>query len=89
MKQNSTHRYDRTVLLGVERVEAPVVVTSNELDERLAEVYGRPPACRLLEGLGRHPGAAPLGDDGSFIDGAVAAGQAAVAASGVAPRTLR
>jgi 3-oxoacyl-[acyl-carrier-protein] synthase-3 len=89
MKQNSTHRYDRTVLLGVERVEAPVVVTSNELDERLAEVY-RKTGLRagLLEGLVGIRERRRWADDGSFIDGAVAAGQAAVAASGVAPEDI-
>ena len=48
MTQNSTHRYERTVVLGVERIEAPVVVTSEELDERLGEVYRRP---RMRAGL--------------------------------------
>ena len=89
MKQNSTHRYDRTVLLGVERVEAPVVITSAELDERLADVYERTRMrAGLLEGLVGIRERRRWADDGSFIDGAVAAGRAALAASGVAAEDI-
>ena len=85
MTQNSTHRYDRTVLLGVERVEAPVVVTSAELDDRLVDVYQRTGLrAGMLEGLVGIRERRRWADDGSFIDGAVAAGRAALAASGVA-----
>ena len=84
--QNSTRRYERTVMLGVERVEAPEVVTSAELDDRLGEVY-RQTRMRagLLEGLVGIRERRRWRDDESFTDGAVAAGQAALAASGVAP----
>ena len=89
MKQNSTHRYARTVLLGVERVEAPVVITSAELDERLADVYERTRMrAGLLEGLVGIRERRRWADDGSFIDGAVAAGRAALAASGVAAEDI-
>lgn len=89
MNQNSTHRYDRTVLLGVERVEAPVVVTSAELDDRLGEVYRRTHMrAGLLEGLVGIRERRRWSDDGSFIDGAVAAGKAALAASGVAAEDI-
>ncbi len=85
MTQNSTHRYGRTVLLGVERVEAPVVVTSSELDDRLSEVYQQTGLRGgMLEGLVGIRERRRWADDGSFIDGAVAAGRAALAASGVA-----
>ncbi|GAA5122114.1 3-oxoacyl-ACP synthase III [Alloalcanivorax gelatiniphagus] len=86
MTQNSTRRYDRTVILGVERVEAPVVVTSAELDERLSEVYRRTrmrPG--LLEGLVGIRERRRWADDEVFTDGAVAAGRAALASAGVAP----
>jgi 3-oxoacyl-[acyl-carrier-protein] synthase-3 len=83
--QNSTHRYDHTVVLGVERVEAPVIVTSAELDDRLSEVYRRTRMrAGLLEGLVGIRERRRWGDDQSFTDGAVAAGRAALAASGVA-----
>lgn len=86
MTQNSTHRYDRTVMLGVERVEAPVVVTSAELDDRLGEVYRRTRMrAGLLENLVGIRERRRWADDEPFTDGAVAAGRAALAASGVAP----
>ena len=86
MPQNSTRRYERTVVLGVERIEAPVVVTSAELDDRLGEVYRRTRMRGgLLEGLVGIRERRRWGDDESFTDGAVAAGRAALAASGVAP----
>ncbi len=89
MTQNSTHRYDRTVLLGVERVEAPVVITSAELDERLTDVYQRTGLrAGMLEGLVGIRERRNWADDGSFIDGAVAAGRAALAASGVAAEDI-
>ncbi len=89
MNQNSTHRYDRTVLLGVERVEAPVVITSVELDDRLADVYQRTRMrAGLLEGLVGIRERRRWADDESFIDGAVAAGRAALAASGVAAEDI-
>ena len=84
MTQNSTHRYDSTVVLGVERIEAPVTVTSAELDDRLSEVYRRTRMrAGLLEGLVGIRERRRWGDDQSFTDGAVAAGRAALAASGV------
>ena len=85
MTQNSTHRYDSTVVLGVERIEAPVIVTSAELDDRLSEVYRRTRMrAGLLEGLVGIRERRRWGDDQSFTDGAVTAGRAALAASGVA-----
>ncbi len=85
MTLNSTHRYTNTAVLGVERVEAPVVVTSDELDERLADVYVR---TKMRGGLlqtvvGIHE-RRRWDESQSFIEGAVAAGRAALAASGVA-----
>ena len=89
MTQNSTHRYDRTVLLGVERIEAPVVITSAELDDRLADVYRRTRMrAGLLEGLVGIRERRRWADDGTFIDGAVAAGRAALTASGVAAEDI-
>ncbi len=85
MTLNSTHRYTNTSVLGVERVEAPLVVTSGELDERLVDVYAR---TKMRGGIlqsvvGIHE-RRRWADGQSFIDGAVAAGRAALAASGVA-----
>jgi 3-oxoacyl-[acyl-carrier-protein] synthase III len=84
---NSTHHYTRASVLAVERVEAPVRVTSSEIDERLVDVYRRTRMRGgLLENLvgirerrwwGTEEG------DADFVAGATAAGQAAIAASGV------
>ena len=72
--QNSTHRYDSTVVLGVERIEAPVIVTSAELDDHLSEVYRRTRMrAGLLEGLVGIRERRRWGDDQSFTDGAAAA----------------
>lgn len=85
MAQNSTHHYRNTAVLGIERIEAPVVVTSAELDARLADVYQRTRMRGgLLEGLVGIRERRRWVDGESFTDGAVAAGQAALAASGVA-----
>ena len=79
MTLNSTHRYTNTAVLGIERVEAPVVVTSDELDERLTDVYAR---TKMRGGLlqtvvGIHE-RRRWAEGQSFIEGAVAAGRAAL-----------
>ena len=62
-----------------------MIVTSAELDDRLSEVYRRTRMrAGLLEGLVGIRERRRWGDDQSFTDGAVAAGRAALAASGVA-----
>lgn len=86
MTGNTIHRYARTVVLGVERVEAPEIVTSDALDERLGEVYRRTRMrAGLLQGLVGIRERRRWGDGQDFTDGAVAAGRAALAASGVEP----
>jgi 3-oxoacyl-[acyl-carrier-protein] synthase III len=81
---NSTHRYSNTVVLSVERAEAPVVVTSAELDSRLSEVYRRTRmrggVLENLVGIRERRG---WGEGQDFIDGSVAAGRAALTSSGV------
>lgn len=86
MTLNSTHRYSNAVVLGVERVEAPVVVTSEELDERLVDVYAR---TRMRSGVlqsvvGIHE-RRRWSEDQAFTDGAIAAARAALSAAGVDP----
>ncbi len=85
---NSTHRYTNTAVLAIERVEAPVVVTSDELDERLADVYARTKMRGgMLQGIvGIHERRRwPEGQ--SFTEGAIAAGRAALSAAGWPPPT--
>src|SRR3954454_23276621 len=38
---NTTHRFRNTTMLDISRADASRVVTSDELDERLAETYAR------------------------------------------------
>ena len=81
---NSTHRYTNTAVLSIERVEAPVVVTSAELDERLADVYARTKMRGgMLEGVVGIHERRRWAEGQSFTEGAVAAGRAALGASGV------
>jgi len=82
--ENSIHRFTDAAILGIERVEAPVVVTSGELDERLVDVYRRTRLRGgLLEGLVGIRERRRWAEGQSFVDGAVAAAQAALASSGV------
>lgn len=84
MSGNSTYRHSNTAILSVCDVEAPIVVTSAEFDERLAPT---------LERLGLRPGLLQnvagiherrwWPDDVSFADAAAMAGERAIAASGV------
>ena len=86
MSLNTTHRYSRTAVLSVERVEATEVVTSAELDDRLTDVYRRTrmrPG--LLEGLVGIRERRRWPEEKNFVDGAIAAGRVALDAAGIAP----
>ena len=81
---NATHRFRNTALLTVSRVDASRVVTSDELDARLAETYravGLRPG--LLEGLAGIRERRWWPDDVTFADGAATAGAKAISESGV------
>ncbi len=84
MALNTTHRFSRTAVLAVERIEAPEIVTSAALDARLVEVY-RSTRMRagLLEGLVGIRERRCWAEDQTFVDGAVAAGLAALDAAGL------
>lgn len=85
MPDNSVHRFNNTAVLSIERAEADVVLTSAELDERLADVYTRTRLRGgLLESIVGIRERRRWGADQSFIQGAVSASAAAIAASGVA-----
>lgn len=89
MAENSTHRFANTAVLAVERVEAPQVVTSAEIDDRLVDVYRRTRLRRgLLEGLVGIKERRWWGDELTFLDGAAAAGRAAIAAAGVSAEDI-
>jgi acyl-CoA:acyl-CoA alkyltransferase len=86
---NTTHRFRNTTMLTVSRVDAPRVVTSDELDERLADTYKRvglrPGLLERLAGI-RERRWWP--DGVSFVDGAATAGAKAISESGVDPAAI-
>jgi 3-oxoacyl-[acyl-carrier-protein] synthase-3 len=81
---NTTHRFSRTSVLSVERVEAPEVVTSAEFDDQLADVFQRTRLRGgLLERLVGIRARRWWAEGETFTDGAARAGEAAIAASGL------
>lgn len=78
------YRSSNTCVLAVEAVDAPHVVTSAELDERLAGTYQRvglrPGLLERLVGIRERRW---WGEDVSYADGAAMAGAKAIAESGV------
>jgi 3-oxoacyl-[acyl-carrier-protein] synthase III len=89
MAGNATYRLANTAVLAVSAVEAPEVVTSAQLDERLAEtlrrVRLRPGLFERLAGI-RERRWWPEGL--SFVDTAVLAGSRVLAASGIDPSEI-
>jgi acyl-CoA:acyl-CoA alkyltransferase len=83
---NTTHHFKNVAVLAVERVEAPQVVTSDDLDAQLEEVYRRTRLRGgLLEKLVGIRARRWWPDGTTFTDGAVAAGRKALEVSGVSP----
>jgi 3-oxoacyl-[acyl-carrier-protein] synthase III len=86
MSGNATHRFTNTAVLALASVEAPEVVTSDALDERLASVYARvglrAGMLQRLVGI-RERRWWPQGF--TFVDGAVAAGAKAIGECGLDP----
>jgi 3-oxoacyl-[acyl-carrier-protein] synthase-3 len=81
---NTTHHYRNTTLLSVSRIEAPVVVTSPELDARLGDVYQRVGLrAGLLERVVGIRERRWWNEDMTFIDGAATAAAKAISASGI------
>jgi 3-oxoacyl-[acyl-carrier-protein] synthase-3 len=86
MTGNATYRLSTTSILSVVGVEAPVVATSEEFDDRLAATFERTGMRRgmLLELAGvRERRWWP--DDVSFADAAAIAGAKALAEAGITP----
>jgi 3-oxoacyl-[acyl-carrier-protein] synthase III len=83
---NSTHLFHNTAVLTVTRVDASRIVTSDELDEQLAETYqrvGLRPG--LLERLAGIHARRWWADGVTFVDGAATAAAKAISESGVDP----
>lgn len=86
MTGNAGYRHTNTAVLTVCAVDAPRVVTSDELDVRLAEVYARTGMrAGLLERLAGVAERRWWADGMTFVDGAAMAGAKALAECGVDP----
>ena len=89
MGDNAIHRFSNTSVLSVCAIEAPRVITSDEMDDRLSAVYHRvglrPGMMQRLAGIEERR----WWDRGTtFADGAAMAGAKAMAEAGVQPRDV-
>ncbi len=86
MGGNAIHRFSNTAVLAVCAIDAPHVVTSTELDDRLSDVYSRvglrPGMMQRLAGIHERRW---WNRGTSFADGAAMAGAKAMAEAGVQP----
>jgi 3-oxoacyl-[acyl-carrier-protein] synthase III len=86
MSGNSTYRHSNTTVLSVCAVDAPVVVTSDQIDERLRSTYARvglkPGMLSRVAGIQERRW---WPEDVSFTEGAATAGAKALAEAGVDP----
>lgn len=86
MTGNAVHRFRNTSVLAVCAIDAPRIITSAHLDERLAAVYARaglrPGMMQRLAGIAERRW---WNDGTTFIDGAAMAGAKAMAEAGVQP----
>jgi 3-oxoacyl-[acyl-carrier-protein] synthase III len=89
MSGNATHRFRNTSILTVQTADASQVVTSDALDEQLAETYRRvglrPGMLERLAGIKERRWWA---DGETFVDGAAVAGAKAISESGVDPASI-
>ena len=86
---NATYRFTNTAVLSVAISEAPIVMTSAQIDEALADTYARldiRPG--LLEGLAGIRERRWWPEDVSFADAAAMAGAKAIADSGIDPSRI-
>jgi 3-oxoacyl-[acyl-carrier-protein] synthase III len=86
MNGNSTHRFRNTAVLAVQTVDASRVVSSDALDDALADTYRRvglrPGLLERLAGIRERRWWA---DGVTFVEGAAMAGAKAISESGVDP----
>src|SRR3954453_7836240 len=86
MSGNAIHRFTNTAVLAVQTADASQVISSDDLDDALAETYRRLGLRPwLLETLARIRERRWWPDVFSFVDGAAIAGAKAVSESGVDP----
>lgn len=84
MTNNASFSFEDVAIVSIEACEAPIVVTSDEVDRRLAPFYertdGKP---GLLEGLAGIRERRMWPEGVSFTDAATMAGEKAIVASGI------
>ncbi|QDP95452.1 3-oxoacyl-ACP synthase III [Microlunatus elymi] len=86
MSGNATYRLTNTSMLSVSAIEAPVVATSEEFDDRLEATYRRTGLRRgMLEALAGVRERRWWPDEVSFADAASLAGAKALAEAGITP----
>lgn len=89
MPGNAVFHYANTAILSVTAVDAPIVVTSQQLDDALSETYARldlrPGMLESLAGISQRRWWTP---DVSFADAAAMAGAKALAEAGIAPNQV-
>jgi 3-oxoacyl-[acyl-carrier-protein] synthase-3 len=89
MSGNATFTYTDTSVLAVTAAIAPIVVTSEEIDNQLVETYDRvglqPGMLEALAGIKERRWWSP---DVTFADAAAMAGAKAIAEAGVAPESI-
>jgi 3-oxoacyl-[acyl-carrier-protein] synthase-3 len=89
MTGNATHRFRNASVLTVQTADAPQVITSDAIDERLLETYQRvglrPGLLERLCGIRERRWWAEGAD---FVDGAAMAGAKAISESGVDPADI-
>lgn len=89
MSGNSTFRAMNSAVLAVSAIDAPIVVTSAQIDERLAGAYARVglrPG--LIEGMAGISERRWWSDGSGFVEGAALAGAKALAEAGVDPQRV-
>ncbi len=89
MRGNATYRYTDTAVLSVAAVDAPIIVTSQQIDDQLADTYQRiglrPGMLESLAGISERRW---WPEDVSFADAASMAGAKALAEAGVDPSAV-
>ena len=84
MLGNATFSFDDVAIVSVEACDAPEVVTSAQIDERLAPFYERTGASPgLLESLAGISQRRQWPEGVSFMEAAALAGEKAIASSGI------
>jgi acyl-CoA:acyl-CoA alkyltransferase len=89
MTGNATYQFTDTAVLSVTAVDAPIVVTSDEIDAQLAQTYqrvGLRPG--MLESLAGITERRWWPEDVTFADAAAMAGAKAIAEAGIDPTSI-